>query len=695
MTAARGKVLVLGRDSRAFLAVVRSLGRGGLEVHATGPGIDSAPLRSRYLHRVHDLPPYRERDSTWLAAFAGLLAREGFDLVIPCTDTTLAALHIHRRELEPHGRLAVLDDRTYELLTDKGLSTAAARAAGVPVPREVVVADGGAPPPPFGWPLVLKPRTSYNHTNPSSRQEVRKVYREEDYARMLAEQLRGGPVLVQENVPGRGVGVELLLHRGEPLLTFQHVRVHEPLRGGGSSYRKSVPVSSDLLAASLALLRPLAYTGVAMVEFKLDSPSGRFFFMEVNPRFWGSLPLALAAGVDFPLALYRLLVEGRAPSPQRYRAPLFARNLTLDLEWQWANLRADHSDPTLATRPPRLVLRDAFANIVMLRERVDTFSLDDPAPAIEEVTADSGPPRIATAQGRGPALLCRPFVRRWQTRRAVRATRRARSVLFVCKGNVCRSPFAAALARHTGRFERVGSAGYYPVDKSPVAGECHPGRARLRGRSGDPSLATSDLGRRTRAPTRSSCSTARTTNASPTEFPPARRRVHFLSVLNPTGPAFIEDPWSGDLDRFRQVYAQIKAAVDTLAGGSRPLGADHPPPSGPRPLRSGGGTRPGPPRRRGPPRIGTSVRLFEPWARRRKGLLIRAAAAVKTLDASEGGFDLIEEAVRRSLGMGSSDRARVSPGLPRRKARASTRDDRGRDDPAQGVEDDVRPRARR
>ena len=573
MTSARGKVLVLGRNSRAFLAVVRSLGRGGLEVHATGPGIDSAPFRSRYLHRVHDLPPYRERDSSWLAAFAGLLAREGFDLVIPCTDTTLAALHIHRRELEPHGRLALLDDRTYELLTDKGLSAAAARAAGIPVPREVVVADGGAPPPPFGWPLVLKPRTSYDPANPSSRQEVRKVYREEDYARMLAEQLRGGPVLVQENVPGRGVGVELLLHRGEPLLTFQHVRVHEPLQGGGSSYRKSVPVSSDLLAASLALLRPLGYTGVAMVEFKLDAPSGRFFFMEVNPRFWGSLPLALAAGMDFPLALYRLLVEGRAPSPQQYRAPLFARNLTLDLKWQWSNLRADRSDPTLATRSPRLVLRDAFANIVMLRERVDTFSLDDPAPAIEEARQILGSLASRLRRVVANAVLARSFGRKWQARRAVRATRRARSVLFVCKGNVCRSPFAAALARSTGRFERVDSAGYYPVDDRPS-----PANAIRAAAAFGADLEAHRSRRLTLAAVRDADAIfvfdRENYERVTAEFPPARRRVHFLSVLNPAGPAFIEDPWSGDLDRFREVYAQIKAAVDTLARrAASPLGA--------------------------------------------------------------------------------------------------------------------------
>jgi protein-tyrosine-phosphatase/predicted ATP-grasp superfamily ATP-dependent carboligase len=565
---------VLGRDARSFLAVVRSLGRGGLEVHAVGPGIDSAPRRSRYLHRIHDLPPYRERDPGWIASFARLLESEGFDLVIPCTDTAMAALQIHRRELEPHGRLSLLDDRTYERLADKALSTAAARAAGVPVPRGVVVADGGAPPPPFGWPLVLKPHTSYDPANPASRQEVRKVYREQDYAPALAETLRGGPVLVQENVPGRGVGVELLLRDGEPLLIFQHVRVHEPLMGGGSSYRKSVRVSAELLDASLALLRPLAYTGVAMVEFKVDDASGRFFFMEVNPRFWGSLPLALAAGVDFPLALYRLLVEGRGPSPGRYRSPLFCRHLTLDLEWQWANLRADPSDSTLATRPLRLVLRDALVNTVTLRERVDTLTLDDPAPALEEVWQLLG--RLASGLRRAlsNAVLPEPLVRRRLARRAMRAARSARSILFVCKGNVCRSPFAAALAQGRGRFEYVGSAGYYPLE-----GRRPPENAIRAAAPFGADLETHRSRRLTLAAVRDADAIfvfdrenyTRVTS----DFPEVRGRVHFLGVLHPPGPMLIEDPWSGSFDRFRRVYGEIEAAVDAMTGVTgRPRGID-------------------------------------------------------------------------------------------------------------------------
>ena len=47
------------------------------------------------------------------------------------------------------------------------------------------------------------------------------------------------------------------------------------------------------------LLDELNWHGVAMVEFKVTE-DGTPYLMEINTRFWGSLQLAIDAGVDFP-----------------------------------------------------------------------------------------------------------------------------------------------------------------------------------------------------------------------------------------------------------------------------------------------------------------------------------------------------------------------------------------------------------
>jgi hypothetical protein len=62
---ARRRALVLGHDTRAFLSVVRSLGRAGIEVHV-GWFEDGEPaLSSRYVAEAHRIPAYRPDASEW------------------------------------------------------------------------------------------------------------------------------------------------------------------------------------------------------------------------------------------------------------------------------------------------------------------------------------------------------------------------------------------------------------------------------------------------------------------------------------------------------------------------------------------------------------------------------------------------------------------------------------------------------
>jgi predicted ATP-grasp superfamily ATP-dependent carboligase len=383
------KALVLGTLPRVLLAVVRSLGRAGVQVHTAWNAPDCPALRSRYLHRAHRLPGYRPEDNGWREALTALLRRERFDLLLPCTDWETIVCHQHRQELEKYGRLYLPNADSFAVLFDKARTGAWARSVGVPMPREEVFSDADQAEAALSdtrFPLFLKPAQSFRLDKPGEHQKVKRAATLEELRSMLTELTAAGPVVVQEFFPGRGVGVELLLDQGEPLLAFQHLRIHEPLHGGPSSYRQSVPVTPELLAAALKILRPLKYTGVAMAEFRQNPDSGAWVFLEVNARFWGSLPLAIAAGVDFPLALFQLLVLGQRSFPGHYRSGIYCRNLPLDLRWQWDNLFAPRNDPTLNARPALTALGEAAVHWLTGSEYSDTAAADDPGPAMAERT---------------------------------------------------------------------------------------------------------------------------------------------------------------------------------------------------------------------------------------------------------------------------------------------------------------------
>jgi len=385
----RGKVLALGREPRSLLAVVRSLGRRGIDVDIGWSPRSSPAVRSRYVRRVVDIPPYSQGDARWKQTLTGLLQHERYDLVIPCDDSAILPLQKNRADLEGLARVYLLSDRAHEVTSSKLATSELARNLGIPVPREMVVegsAAASAIAAEFGVPLVLKPHVSVGCDDVTSKRFVRKVYDVTRLQAELDELLAYGPVQVQQNVLGIGVGVEVMAEQGKLLVAFQHERVHEPLMGGGSSYRRSAELNPELTAATAALLRALDYTGVAMVEFKVEADTGRWVLMEINGRFWGSLPLAIAAGVDFPYYLYQMLVEGHRSFPATYRVGLYARNWSRDAVWFLQNLKADRSDPTLMTVSLPRVLGE-IRHVLTLRERSDTFTLDDPLPGLAEIFA--------------------------------------------------------------------------------------------------------------------------------------------------------------------------------------------------------------------------------------------------------------------------------------------------------------------
>jgi len=138
--------------------------------------------------------------------------------------------------------------------------------------------------------------------------------------------------LVQEWIEGVGCGVFVLLWDGQLKAACSHRRLREkPASGGVSVLCESTPLDERLLSDCINLLAALRWQGPAMVEFKLDR-SARPVLMEVNGRFWGSLQLALDAGMNFPAMLYRLALGETLPSCSDYRIGVRSRWLLGDLD---------------------------------------------------------------------------------------------------------------------------------------------------------------------------------------------------------------------------------------------------------------------------------------------------------------------------------------------------------------------------
>ena len=386
------RVLVLGDDLRAFLAVVRSLGRHGLEVHVAPSDFASPALESRYIAAIHRLPDYAPAPEAWEEALRSLIAEHDFRLVVPCGDSSLVRLDHHGDSLGRE-RLALPNREAFAAFTDKARTRELARRLGV------AVADGKALGPEeeapalaarYGLPLLLKPRQSHRVGEAFDKRSARIVRNVAELEQALVSGA-AEDCLVERFVPGVGVGLSVIARNGRLVRAYQHRRLHQTSETGASSSRISEPVDPALLRSVEKLAGAVALDGVAMFEFRCDRRSGRHALLEVNPRFWGSLPLALAAGADFPALLYRMIGgEALEPDPG-YRTGLVRRDFTGEYERLVLHSEGD--------APPAERLGAACSAIlvpILVRPRsIDSWAADDPAPfraEWQELTR-----RIATA----------------------------------------------------------------------------------------------------------------------------------------------------------------------------------------------------------------------------------------------------------------------------------------------------------
>ncbi len=198
----------------------------------------------------------------------------------------------------------IADHECLGCIQDKGNVMKRARSLGLPMPETFDVLDlesGMSLVDRLPYPVVVKPRVgaggaglSYVDGPHELEEALRKAFR------------KGEGILVQERLPhdGRGLGASFLMDgRQKVLASFVHERLREyPVTGGPSTLRQSI-VHEEVRECAERLLRSFRFRGVAMVEFKIDSRDGVPKLLEVNPRFWGSLALAVDSGVNFPYLL--------------------------------------------------------------------------------------------------------------------------------------------------------------------------------------------------------------------------------------------------------------------------------------------------------------------------------------------------------------------------------------------------------
>jgi predicted ATP-grasp superfamily ATP-dependent carboligase len=392
------KILITDGTERAALAAARALVAAGYEVHVAATRNWSLAGVSRGVRRcLLTTDPFAD-PSGYAAELGQVITDRGIRVLLPMTDVSIEAALEHRHLLPPEVVLPLPDLHTYRRASDKLQVLELARAAGFDVPETMVLdcADQGDSWPVELFPAVIKPHRSVVTVDGKRRSLGVTFVRDSAECRRALALLPPAafPVLLQRRVAGVGEGLFALRWEGRTVARFAHRRLREkPPAGGVSVYRESIAPDPRLVSAGERLLDALDWTGVAMIECKWDSATGRHVIMEINGRFWGSVQLAIDAGIDFPVLLVRCAL-GDAPVESietGYRIGVRSR-------WFWGDV--DHLYLRLTRSLAQLHVPDNFGSRLDAvlrflavhpgRDRCEVWRWRDPAPFLLETSQRLG-----------------------------------------------------------------------------------------------------------------------------------------------------------------------------------------------------------------------------------------------------------------------------------------------------------------
>ena len=319
-------VIVTDANSRKSLSAIRALGKSGCRVIAVGDSFFSTGFYSRFTgDRFISSTPldldYRVSklfDSSSDEVCDPINVRPVLFIMEEATaDKFYSNEEFYRNKFA----IVMPPMSSYKKTRDKFVLSEFASSLGIPIPRTVSISTidefvqffPHSASVDFLAQFIVKPKNSHGSIGVLFLDSCSGW--QEACAKVIDLISEFGDLILQEKlaVPDYDdfppIGVSILMDRKSRVIKiFQHARTKEyPIRGGASTQRKSVPLT-DLAKLSVLLLQALSWEGVAMVEWRYDFTKHEYCLLEVNPRWWGSLELAIRAGVDFPVSYHEIAI---------------------------------------------------------------------------------------------------------------------------------------------------------------------------------------------------------------------------------------------------------------------------------------------------------------------------------------------------------------------------------------------------
>ena len=353
------KVFVTDALFKHSLAIIRAISNQ----YAVDCGYTRAYALSFFSSRIHGkllYPDPRFYPQEFAEAMVRLARKMDYAAILPVSYESCVSMVRFAPDFD---RVMLPNAKSMEVASNKRLTTELARELSIPTPDTLPVSNIGgleAAARVFRFPFFLK--------NSLGSQENTVIGSESELRLRGPHSLSqwGSDLIAQEVAVGEGCGFFALFNRGSLRAFFMHRRIREGSPNGGPSTCCESFYDPKLKEYGVRILQALNWHGAAMVEFK-RTKENEYKLLEINPKFWGSLDIAIAAGVNFPQLIIECITSGDCNEVSQY-----AENL----RYQWP-IPDDFARLGWGASGTRAMLGDLFNPKVK-----KNLTIHDPGPAL-------------------------------------------------------------------------------------------------------------------------------------------------------------------------------------------------------------------------------------------------------------------------------------------------------------------------
>lgn len=270
------------------------------DMQATAPALTAADIKVK-LPSVYD--------DNYIDTLIEICKKHNIRLLISLNDLELPILAAHKDRFASIGTIVVVSDsQVIDACFDKWKTTEFAKSIDIDTPKTFISVNDAASAFESGFlnlPIIIKPRWGSGSIG------IEIIYDAADLLptyRLLEKKVKrsilgkasseDSPIVIQEFIPGTEYGIDIINDFNGHLASIS-IKQKLAMRAGETD--KAVTVHNDEIYSICAnISHNLKHIG--NLDCDIIEHNGRYYLIDLNPRFGGGFPFSYVAGVNLPKA---------------------------------------------------------------------------------------------------------------------------------------------------------------------------------------------------------------------------------------------------------------------------------------------------------------------------------------------------------------------------------------------------------